>query len=561
MKKGFCIILVLLLLTAVMPSAVANDTSVSFADVLATDWYAAVVSYAASTGYAIGGNGYFRPNAAVTRGEFITMLAHILCPEGIPDSIPDSGFTDVPQSEFYARPVAWGYAAGLVSGTSEDSFSPEDKIRREDMALIILRAEDLPALQDYPFVEAGRQFCDDDQISSYAREAIATLQRQGLLSGDTFGRVNPKQSLTRAEAAAVLSHIQMYVSGHTHSYSAAETVPPSCTASGLQYYRCGCGSFYGEYAAPALGHDYVLTQTDRETWTETYCCSRCCDSFSQSLPGQKPKQIYDGDSLLTNEEILSYIDRLQQMYPDLISSYVGGLSVWKAPIRVVSLGKGNRYIFMNGNIHGNETVTTNYLLKVLDTYAYAYATETTVGGYSIKPLLDCFTIVMIPCSNPDGRLLVLSGYDTKNNGNGVNLNRNFPTNWVYDSSGLYGPSAGSEPETQAILEVLGRYPFELVLDCHTSGNVIYYADYDCSSELRNRSYSIATALSQESGYRLYLYEASAGMANYARHPYGVPGLTIEMYPYTSGVIDCTRFSEWVWPKLDTMPAIAMSYLK
>ena len=169
--------------------------------------------------------------------------------------------------------------------------------------------------------------------------------------------------------------------------------------------------------------------------------------------------------------------------------------------------------------------------------------------------------MMIPCSNPDGRLLVLSGYDTKNNGNGVNLNRNFPTNWVYDSSGLYGPSAGSEPETQAILEVLGRYPFELVLDCHTSGNVIYYADYDCSSELRNRSYSIATALSQESGYRLYLYEASAGMANYARHPYGVPGLTIEMYPYTSGVIDCTRFSEWVWPKLDTMPAIAMSYLK
>ena len=193
--------------------------------------------------------------------------------------------------------------------------------------------------------------------------------------------------------------------------------------------------------------------------------------------------------------------------------------------------------------------------------AYAYATETTVGGYSIKPLLDCFTIVMIPCSNPDGRLLVLSGYDTKNNGNGVNLNRNFPTNWVYDSSGLYGSSAGSEPETRAILEVLGRYPFELVLDCHTSGNVVYYADYDCSSELRNRSYSIATALSQESGYRLYLYEASAGMANYARHPYGVPGLTIEMYPYTSGVIDCTRFSEWVWPKLDTMPAIAMSYLK
>lgn len=560
MKKGLCIILVLLLLTAVMPSAVANDTSVSFADVPVTDWYAAVVSYAASTGYAIGSNGYFRPNAAVTRGEFTTMLAHILCPEGIPDSIPDSGFGDVPQSEFYARPVAWAYAAGLVSGTSEDSFSPEDKIRREDMALIILRAESLPALQGLPYINEASQFCDDAEISWYAREAIATLQRQGLICGDTNGRVNPGQSLTRAEAAAVLSHIQMYVSGHSHSYYAAESVPASCTGCGFQYYRCACGSYYCVCEPPALGHDFALTY-NWDAWTATFCCTRCGECYTQALPGQKPCRIYDGNSLLTNEEILNYIDRLQEMYPELITSYVGGYSVWNAPIRVVTLGKGSRYIFMNGNIHGSETITTNYLLKVLDEYAYAYATDSSIGGYPIRSLLDCFTIVMIPCSNPDGRLLVLSGYDTKNNGNGVNLNRNFPTNWVYDSSGLYGSSAGSEPETQAILEVLGRYPFELVLDCHTSGNVIYYADYDCSSELRSRSYSIAKALSAESGFGLYIYEASAGMANYARHPYGVPGLTVEMYPYTYGDIDCTRFSEWVWPKLDTMPAIAMNYLK
>lgn len=58
-----------------------------------------------------------------------------------------------------------------------------------------------------------------------------------------------------------------------------------------------------------------------------------------------------------------------------------------------------------------------------------------------------------------------------------------------------------------------------------------------------------------------MYAASPGMANYARHPYGVPGLTIEMYPYTSGTIDCTKFSQYCWSKLSTMPAIVMSYIK
>lgn len=561
MKKPLCILLALLLLAVVLPASYAEEPAPSFVDVAPTDWYAAVVSYAASTGYAVGGNGYFRPNAPVTRGEFVTMFAHILSPGGIPDEYPDSDFEDVPTEAYYARPVAWAVALGLVSGTSESAFSPDDAIRREDMALIILRAESLSALQAYPSFQAPRQFNDDDQISDYAREAVSTLQQQGLLTGDTNGNVNPKSSLTRAEAAAVLSHIQSYFSGHVHCYLLAESVPATCTGAELRYYRCACGSYYAEYGAAALGHDYVLAQTDQQAWTATYRCSRCGASYTQALPGQKPSHIYDGNSLLTNDDILNTIDRLQQMYPELITTYVGGYSVWNAPILVATLGKGSRYVFMNGNIHGNETVTTNYLLKVLDEYAYAYATDGKLGGYSIKPLLDTFTIVMIPCSNPDGRTRNLQGYDVKTNAIGVNLNRNFPTNWEYDSSGEYGSSAGSEPETQVILSVLSRYSFELVLDCHCSGNVIYYADYDCSAELRNRSYSIASALKAESGFGLYIYEASAGMANYARHPYGVPGLTVEMYPYTSGVIDCTRFSEWVWAKLDTMPAIAMNYLK
>lgn len=564
MKKIICALLIVSMLTALLlPVSAASDretAATGFSDVPAAKWYAAAVTYAASSGFAVGSGGQFRPCDAVTRGEFVTMLARVFVPDGIPDDTPASQFEDVPSGKFYARPVAWAVANGITSGTSETTFSPNDSIQRQDMAVMLLQAELLPILGDLPLIHDAIEFLDADLISGYARPAVAVLQQQGLLAGDGAGYVNPKGNLTRAEAAAVLSRVQMIITGHTHDFQAAETIPASCTARGVQMYRCSCGSCFGKKDGSALGHDYTA-QSDTSSWTVTYTCSRCGDSYSEPLPGMEPQRIFEGNVLLSHDQILSYIDRLQQIYPDLISSYVGGYSVWGTEIRVVTLGKGSRYIYMNGNLHSKETITTNYLLKVLDEYAYAYATNGKVGSYSIKPLLDTFSIVMIPCSNPDGRAKVLAGNQCKTNGRGVNLNENFPTNWKYASSGAYGAYAGSEPETQAILGVLNSYPFELVLDCHTSGNVIYYADYDCSSALRTKSYNLASALKAESGFGLFYYNATAGLANYARHPYGCPGFTVEMYPYTNGAIDCTKFTAWVWPKLATMPAIAMTFLK
>lgn len=561
--KRFTSIILLVALLLSLPMIQAYASSATFTDVSPTSWYSAPVTYAASSGFAVGSGNHFYPKAAVTRGEFVTMLARVVLPEGIPDDLPDTQFSDVEQSRFYYKPVMWAVANGIADGTSAGEFSPQEQIKRQDMALMILRTEQRTSLGILPAETVASAFADDQSISGYARTAVYKLQEQGLLTGNKDGSFNPKSSLTRAEAVTVLSHLSMYKTGHTHTLQAAETVAPTCATRGKQFYRCQCGSYYAVYTNAALGHNYVLQKTDAASWTATYQCSRCGTTYTEKLPGEAPHKIYDGNSLISYENALAVVDQLQQIYPDLLHSYVGGYSVWGTGIRVVTLGKGNRYIFMNGNIHAKETVTTNYLLKVLDEYAYAYSTNGKIGAYQIKPLLDTFTLVIIPCSNPDGRAKVIAGNNGwKANGRGVNLNENFPTNWVYASSGGYGAYAGSEPETQTIISVLNRYPFELVLDCHTSGEVIYYADNDCSAALSAKSYNLAKALKAKCGFGLYKYGATAGMANYARHPYGVPGFTIEMFPYVaSGPIDCTKFSSWVWSKLDTIPAIAMNYLK
>lgn len=553
-------LLILCVICSLLPTAQAAVPG-PFSDVPVTAWYCAPVSYVSSFGIAVGSGGQFRPNDPVTRAEFVTMLCRVLLPDGFPEELSEAPFTDVPANSYYALPVAWAFANAIVFGTTETTFSPKGHVKRQDAAVMIYCAQQLPALGLMPYTMEEKPFLDDKKISDYARTAVSALQQQELLAGDTRGCVNPKAALTRAEAATILSRIHTYVTGHTHSYQKAEVLPATCTAKGIQYYRCTCGSYYGTKEFAALGHDYKQSDTNTGTWTVTYTCTRCGASYTETMPGDAPKKIYGGDALITYAQALSVVDRLQQIYPDLISSYSGGKSYWGTSIRVVKLGKGSRYIFLNGNLHASETVTMNYLLKVLDEYAYAYATNGKIGGYQIKPLLDTFSLVIIPCCNPDGRARVLAGENVKTNGRGVDLNRNFPTNWKYTSSGLYGAYAGSEPETQTIISVLKKYPFELALDCHTAGNVIYYADPDCSAALRTRSYNIASALKTGSGFGLQTYEASPGMANYARHPYGIPGFTIEMYPYTGGKIDCTKFNAWCWSKLSTMPAIAMSYLK
>lgn len=530
MKKIICFSLVLLLMFSATYPASADYNP--FSDVNPTSWYCAAVTYSYYSGFSNVTSLEFRPNDAITRAEFILMLTSILLPDGIPAGVPKTSFKDIPNKSAYAKAVSWAVWKGFVTGTSETTFAPDAKIKRQDMALMIYKAEKLTEFPALPYICDPVTFQDEKLISKYAKKAVAALQKQGLLIGDKNGNVNPHGNLTRAEAVTVLSKIQLARQNHSHKYHKAELLPATSTEKACQIYRCSCGSFYGKY---------VNTAAD---------------------PSYNPKRIYDGNKVISYSDALSVIDQLQERYPGLISSYDGGKSVWGTKIRVVKLGKGNRYIFMNGNLHAYETIGTNYLLKVLDEYAYAYATDGKIGSYRIKPLLDAWTIVMIPCSNPDGRARVLAG-DTlkKTNGRGVNLNGNFPTNWHYASSGINGSKAGSEPETQTIISVLNQYPFELVLDCHTSGNVIYYADSDCSSTLISRSYTLAKAMKADSGFGLYYYSASAGLANYARHPYGVPGFTVEMMPYTEGAIDCTKFTSCVWSKLSTMPAIAMSFLK
>ena len=106
------------------------------------------------------------------------------------------------------------------------------------------------------------------------------------------------------------------------------------------------------------------------------------------------------------------------------------------------------------------------------------------GDFLIKEYLKSnqnSKMIFIPCLNPDGMKL-----NQRQNSNGVDLNRNFPTkNWkiTEDKTFFGGNKPNSEIETQFMVNVIAEYNPKLILSLHApfctvnfDGDALQYAE-------------------------------------------------------------------------------------
>lgn len=143
----------------------------------------------------------FSPNTKVTRGMLVTILGRVY---GVsPDHYTDTGFVDVDIDKWYGPYVAWAQESGIVDGYEDDTFKPENYITREQMALIFMRFAGHTGIM---ITETDMEpFADEDQVSSWALEAVLYAQRIGLINGKDGNLFDPKGTATRAEMCAVTS--------------------------------------------------------------------------------------------------------------------------------------------------------------------------------------------------------------------------------------------------------------------------------------------------------------------------------------------------------------------
>lgn len=194
-----------IVVTVVAPTVpVAAQAAPTFSDVPAGYWAAPEISSLAAAGILQGvGDGRFAPEGPVTRAQWATMLDRV---EKAPSDAVGPKFGDVAPSDWFFAGVQGTAGLDWMVGTGAEQFSPSDPVSRAMAATSVARVLGLAHVADD---EAGTAlpYSDAAAVPAWAQGPVAVAAHLGLLIGDA-GRFLPADTLTRAQAAVLLSRLQ-----------------------------------------------------------------------------------------------------------------------------------------------------------------------------------------------------------------------------------------------------------------------------------------------------------------------------------------------------------------
>ena len=88
-------------------------------------------------------------------------------------------------------------------GVDDTHFGVGQKISRQDLCVMAYRTLNACDVE-IPETTEEVEFRDKTEIADYARDAVAALQKAGVINGDDDRHFNPQQTATRAEAAKII---------------------------------------------------------------------------------------------------------------------------------------------------------------------------------------------------------------------------------------------------------------------------------------------------------------------------------------------------------------------
>jgi hypothetical protein len=192
-------------------------------------------------------------------------------------------------------------------------------------------------------------------------------------------------------------------------------------------------------------------------------------------------------------QVIAFMDTLRMLYPNVVSQKWSlgqsheGRDIWCFRVSDNPDVDLNRPATLFDALHHpGECSTFELTIRLAEYFAQNYGTDP-----EVTDLLDRREVYFVPIVNPDGLAFIELGNswpkkNRRDNGDGtfgVNLNRNYPYMWgttghpEADSTfcACYrGPSAGSEPETQAIMGLVNSQDFVTHQSYHAPGSHTFY---------------------------------------------------------------------------------------
>lgn len=193
--------------TGVNISTRPDSYNPQFADLNEASWAADAINSLAKKGILTGRTDTeFAPNASVTRAEFVKMVSTLYNLVTPTSKFATQSFKDVPKDAWFFNYVEVCAQLGIVNGEGDGYFNPNALISRQEMAAIMYRTATIMGTK-LTATEAVKTFADANEISDYAKAAVSALQTAGIISGTSDTTFEPALACTRAQAAVIINNM------------------------------------------------------------------------------------------------------------------------------------------------------------------------------------------------------------------------------------------------------------------------------------------------------------------------------------------------------------------
>eukprot|EP00698_Gefionella_okellyi_P004921 TRINITY_DN14547_c0_g1_i1.p1 TRINITY_DN14547_c0_g1~~TRINITY_DN14547_c0_g1_i1.p1 ORF type:complete len:529 (-),score=94.48 TRINITY_DN14547_c0_g1_i1:36-1622(-) len=262
-------------------------------------------------------------------------------------------------------------------------------------------------------------------------------------------------------------------------------------------------------------------------------------------------------SYRSNAEVKTLMENLALNYGSFVRLYSIGKSVLGWPLLGLQLTANLndsasftvprpqfKYV---GNMHGDEVVGREMLLYLMQALCEGYGVDP-----NITRLIDTTDIHILPTMNPDGYAA-----GTRENANGVDLNRNFPDQYQSRENTL----SGRQPETIAVMQWTNANHFVLSANLHGGALVANYPYDGDQTDVVEYSASPDDALFRQlalvySNTHTTMHlstEFAQGITNGAAWYTLYGGMQDWNYVYASDFEITLELSDIKWPPANTLP--------
>ncbi|MBT2291684.1 S-layer homology domain-containing protein [Paenibacillus albidus] len=176
----------------------ASDIEGNWANTQITKW----MDQGLVSGYP---DGQFKPNQLVTRAELIALINKSF---GFMQT-QATAFTDARSSDWYYTDLLKASAAGYIQGYADGTFRPNNKVTRQEFAVIVSNLLELASPGE------GQMFQDTVASPTWSKAAIGQVSSKGIMTGYPDDTFHPEAYATRAEAIVIMDRALEFKKGLT----------------------------------------------------------------------------------------------------------------------------------------------------------------------------------------------------------------------------------------------------------------------------------------------------------------------------------------------------------